>query len=672
MITHESILTMLDPNYLKYFLWQFFPMMLRPVVHVSQEEDSEISEENIMNHKTTDHALSDEDYEDDDEAHQDGWGAKKQTYYSRDTADLELGQDVADAEEEEDAAREIYQQKKSRMKESDFYDEFGDVVEVYTADNKLLRKKKGNDNRGGAFSERLESISLRRLGPSAAIVAESEELEKDISHLSFEQKKRLLESHSPELLDLAAELRERVTELRERLAPLAALLDSTAQRQIVSNELLEYLRVKQEAILCYCLNVAFYLHLKTLGESVRDHPVMKQLLKLRFVLERMRPLDSKLQPQLDRLLKLRDVNEGDQQIRSDKDSAQVLRPNPSAILSRDEFDNDEDDREGERHNGVKDSNLAGLYRPPKMSAVPYADYESRSAKQAKQLEQKKRRLKNSELVQALQEEFGLGPEKQGTGGGAGGGDDTLAAQKLLEEREEERRAFEEDRFVRTTLSRVEKKELRKKGRLATRLDNFEDIGDLADLDGLMKMTRKADSVDAADDEDADQPTRSKDAGKAMRWSLDGMASGGKKRKIVDEVREVGNDEFDSLLGMASKEERMLDDEVDILSAFARTKKEFLAKKKAHYTPGPRFGGMEDNVEAGARRPASYEIIKNKGLTPHRKKENRNPRVKKKMQYHDKLVSQSGQVRKVKVGVVGTYKGEETGIKANLSRSRKIV
>ena len=67
----------------------------------------------------------------------------------------------------------------------------------------------------------------------------------------------------------------------------------------------------------------------------------------------------------------------------------------------------------------------------------------------------------------------------------------------------------------------------------------------------------------------------------------------------------------------------------------------------------------------------YEIMKNRGLTPHRKKENRNPRVKKRHQYEKAIVRRKGQVREVIAGAAGSYGGELTGIKANIARSRKI-
>ena len=114
-----------------------------------------------------------------------------------------------------------------------------------------------------------------------------------------------------------------------------------------------------------------------------------------------------------------------------------------------------------------------------------------------------------------------------------------------------------------------------------------------------------------------------------------------------------------------------EDPAALLETFARKKKEFLAKKEAQYAPAPRYGGADDAVARGGKRAASYEIMKNRGLTPHRKKENRNPRVKKRHAYERALVRRKGQVREVVEGAAGGYGGELTGIKAGISRSRKI-
>jgi U3 small nucleolar RNA-associated protein 3 len=49
----------------------------------------------------------------------------------------------------------------------------------------------------------------------------------------------------------------------------------------VDDDIVDYLEVKQQLLLSYCLNAVFYLYMKAQGQSVRSHPVMKQLLELR-------------------------------------------------------------------------------------------------------------------------------------------------------------------------------------------------------------------------------------------------------------------------------------------------------------------------------------------------------------------------------------------------------
>lgn len=66
----------------------------------------------------------DEDDEDDEDENEEGWGRKKSAYWSADTADLEIGQDVQDAEDEELAAKDLQKQTLKKLKENDFYESF--------------------------------------------------------------------------------------------------------------------------------------------------------------------------------------------------------------------------------------------------------------------------------------------------------------------------------------------------------------------------------------------------------------------------------------------------------------------------------------------------------------------------------------------------------------------
>ena len=77
------------------------------------------------------------------------------------------------------------------------------------------------------------------------------------------------------------------------------------------------------------------------------------------------------------------------------------------------------------------------------------------------------------------------------------------------------------------------------------------------------------------------------------------------------------------------------------------------------------------MDEDKKRAASYEMIKNRGLTPHRKKSNRNPRVKKREAYDKAIIRRRGQVRDVISGGGDSYGGESTGIKSSIAKSRKI-
>jgi U3 small nucleolar RNA-associated protein 3 len=80
---------------------------------------------------------------------------------------------------------------------------------------------------------------------------------------------------------------------------------------------------------------------------------------------------------------------------------------------------------------------------------------------------------------------------------------------------------------------------------------------------------------------------------------------------------------------------------------------------------------EDEGDA-AKRPANYQILSNKGLTPFRKKENRNPRVKRRNRY-EKAMKKLPTFKKVAADrkTIGKYGGEMTGIKTHLARSTKL-
>nr|CAD7448828.1 unnamed protein product [Timema bartmani] len=83
--------------------------------------------------------------------------------------------------------------------------------------------------------------------------------------------------------------------------------------------------------------------------------------------------------------------------------------------------------------------------------------------------------------------------------------------------------------------------------------------------------------------------------------------------------------------------------------------------------GKSVGGEEEGDE---KRAITYKMAKNRGLTPYRKKELRNPRVKHRIKYRKAKIRRKGQVREPRYEIQ-RYGGEISGIKTSVTRSTKI-
>lgn len=82
--------------------------------------------------------------------------------------------------------------------------------------------------------------------------------------------------------------------------------------------------------------------------------------------------------------------------------------------------------------------------------------------------------------------------------------------------------------------------------------------------------------------------------------------------------------------------------------------------------------LEDAItDENGKRAINYQILKNKGLTPKRNKDNRNARVKKRKKY-DKAQKKLKSVRQVYKAPESAYGGESTGIKKNVTRSVRFA
>ncbi|XP_070758456.1 something about silencing protein 10 [Enoplosus armatus] len=79
---------------------------------------------------------------------------------------------------------------------------------------------------------------------------------------------------------------------------------------------------------------------------------------------------------------------------------------------------------------------------------------------------------------------------------------------------------------------------------------------------------------------------------------------------------------------------------------------------------------EEELDPDVKRGITYQMAKNKGLTPKRKKIDRNPRVKHREKFRRANIRRKGQVREVRREDT-RYSGERSGIRAGVKKSVKL-
>jgi U3 small nucleolar RNA-associated protein 3 len=164
----------------------------------SEEEDDDSSLEDngqegddVDADDSEEEAVSSEsdDGDEPDQADVRDWGSKKSAYYHGDTADLEIGQEEDDAYLEEEAAKEVQAARYQQMDEDDFV----------LSDN--------DDEPSSSAAEQVSTTTTR-----------------DVSKLSKAEKKKLLQSHHPELLPILTHFSQVIQDYESRTKIVAKTL----------------------------------------------------------------------------------------------------------------------------------------------------------------------------------------------------------------------------------------------------------------------------------------------------------------------------------------------------------------------------------------------------------------------------------------------------------------
>lgn len=264
----------------------------------------------------------------------------------------------------------------------------------------------------------------------------------------------LVRAQATEFASVLEQLRDKVGDLRtaagsllERFAPSPTPADESSTSG--------YAEVKTQVLLSYLICLVYYLLLKARGEQVDGHPVVQRLVWIRTFIEKLRPVDQRLQYQIGKLLEVADAKApGGLAANAACATEQTapMRPGALATTVEDEEDEGDEDERGAEHQTADD----GVYRPPKVSQVEYTgEHVSVQEKVERDFERKKARLDRSEFMRTLRTEFTDAPTEVH---GQIKNDRADKAARLLREHTE----IEEDRMQRI---RQSKKEARIQSRL---------------------------------------------------------------------------------------------------------------------------------------------------------------------------------------------------------------
>ena len=186
------------------------------------------------------------------------------------------------------------------------------------------------------------------------------------------------------------------------------------------------------------------------GKSLSDDTgseYVQRLVKLRLILEKMRPMETRIKYQVEKLMQAASAAERVSQPDEEEIDPLAFRPNPEALTaagaSRDAEDEDEDEE-------------GATYKPPKVAPVLY-DPDARPSRNARNREWQPSR--NAALLADLSAGLSANPYETsaaGVGSGAIGTAGSSRARALRRMQE-----FEEDNYQRLTMSKKDAKRRRR-------------------------------------------------------------------------------------------------------------------------------------------------------------------------------------------------------------------
>jgi U3 small nucleolar ribonucleoprotein protein LCP5 len=266
---------------------------------------------------------------------------------------------------------------------------------------------------------------------------------------------------------------------------------------------ISFLETKNQLMLSYLMNLTYVMLRKTSGLSLAGEDAIKRLVEIRTVMERMRPIEKKLQYQIDKIIR---------NASGKTEDPLRFRANPMNLASRDE------EGEVEDETGKKKS---ALYVPPKLTPMICDIDETEEDRKKVLLERAKKRALSGSIMSELRREFDTAPEEIREGGHHAFKLDQKDEQKDLREYEEE--------FYKRVKITNKNRSLTRKPQTSTNLSNiaqFEDLRILYDMDARLD--------ELADASASKKMKKEKPKGKGKMKGKGGK--GGKARKFKKKMK----------------------------------------------------------------------------------------------------------------------------------------
>lgn len=257
-----------------------------------------------------------------------------------------------------------------------------------------------------------------------------------------------VKKEAPQLAVLLKEMKEGLDKVRSKVQ---TLITKVKQNNYPTVDGISYLEAKHLLLLNYCQSIVYYLLRKAKGLSIEGHPVVWSLVEIRLFLEKIRPIDRKLQYQIQKLTSVRvggnaieQVNPSANESGEPQKTEDLLKyqPNPDMLVSKTDMT-------------IEDG--AGVYKPPKFAPASM-DEDKMSRKERNALRKEKETLRQSRqstFMRELVNDLEGRPEEVREIVGAESRELTRYKEMM-----EERARQEEELFTRAPLTKMEKKKMK--------------------------------------------------------------------------------------------------------------------------------------------------------------------------------------------------------------------